>query len=62
MGLKKIEFEAIIAVMAAPIIAWFISFIVGSYQSQAEVSGLKQDILEIKADTRYIKNYLLEKK
>jgi len=63
MNLKKLKLEAILFTMIAPLLAWFISFVASSYQSQAEVSNLKSDILEIKADTRFIKNYLiLEKK
>jgi cell division protein FtsL len=60
--MNKITLEAIIITIMAPVIGWFISFVISSYQSQAEISNIKSDILEIKKDTRFIRNYLLEKK
>lgn len=62
MSPKKLGAEAILSVMIAPILMWFISFVVGSYKSQADVENTKADIQEIKQDVKYIKNYLLEKR
>jgi hypothetical protein len=59
---KKLGAEAILTVMIAPLVAWFLSFVVSSYKSQADVENVKGDIQEIKQDVKYIKNYLLEKK
>ena len=59
---KKLIAEGILTVMAAPLIIWFISFVAGTYKTEAEVQNTKQDIQEIKLDVKYIINYLLEKK
>lgn len=60
--MKKIGAEAILAVIIAPIVWWFVGFVLASYQLQAEVEYTKDDIQEIKQDVKYIKNFLLEKK
>lgn len=60
--MKKIGAEAILSVIIAPFVIWFISFIFSSYKTQADVENTKSDIQEIKQDVKYIRNYLLEKK
>lgn len=60
--MKKIGAEAILSVIVAPLIIWFISFVFLSYQTRAEVEDQKNDIQEIKQDVKYIRNYLLEHK
>jgi len=60
--MKKVGAEAILSVIIAPFVIWFLSFVIGTYKSQADVENTKADIQEIKQDVKYIKNYLLEKK
>lgn len=60
--MKKLGAEAILSVIIAPFIVWFLSFVFSAYKTQADVENLKGDIQEIKQDVKYIKNYLLEKK
>ena len=58
--MRKISAEVILSVIAAPIFFWFLSFVLSSYQTQADVQDTKNDIQEIKEDVKYIKNYLME--
>ena len=51
---KKIGAETILAVIVAPVAIWFFSFIVNTYQVAAEVSNIKEDIREIKADVKVL--------
>jgi hypothetical protein len=60
--MRKIGAEAILSVIFAPFVIWFISFVLASYATRAEVENQKDDIQEIKQDVKYIKNYLLEHK
>lgn len=60
--MRKLVAEGILAVVAAPFIMWFASFVASTYKLEAEVTNTKSDIQEIKQDVKYIKNYLLEKK
>lgn len=60
--MKRIGAEAILAVIIAPIVWWFVSFVFTSYQVQADVENTKDDIQEIKQDVKYIKNFLMERK
>lgn len=48
----KIGAEAILAVIVAPIVIWFLSFVLNTYQVAAEVSNIKEDVIEIKADVK----------
>lgn len=48
----KIGAEVILSVIVAPIIIWFMSFVLNTYQVAAEVSNVKEDIIEIKADVK----------
>jgi len=59
---RKLGAEAILSIIIAPFVIWFLSFVFSSYKTQADVENLKGDIQEIKQDVKYIKNYLLEKK
>lgn len=59
--MRKIGAETILAVIVAPILAWFFSFVVSTYQAVAEVSNLKQDITEIKQDVKEIHSFLLNR-
>jgi hypothetical protein len=59
---KRIGAEAILTAIIVPVSFWFATFIISAYETRAEVSDLKNDILEIKQDTKYIRNYLLERK
>lgn len=60
--MRKVVAEGILAVIAAPFILWFFSFVSSTYKLEAEVQNTKADIQEIKSDVKYIRNYLLEKK
>lgn len=60
--MKRFSPEVIISVIVAPMLFWFLSFILSSYQTMAEVENNKGDIQEIKQDVKYIRNYLLENK
>jgi len=60
--MRKISADIILTAIILPMILWFISFIFTSYQTQAEVESMGQDISEIKQDVKEIRNYLLEKK
>jgi hypothetical protein len=57
----KIGAEAILAVIIAPLVVWFASFVLSSYQVAAEVSNIKEDIHEIKQDVKEIHSFLLNK-
>ena len=63
---RKIGAEAIITgfffPIAITIIAWFVSFVITSYNSFAEIESQKNNIQEIKEDVKFIRNYLLEQK
>jgi len=54
--IRKWGAEAILTGMVLPLIVgflfWFISFVITSYQTMAEVSNLKSDIVEIKENVK----------
>ena len=50
----KIGAETILAVIVAPIVIWFLSFVLNTYQVAAEVSNIKEDVTEIKADVKLL--------
>lgn len=50
--LRKISGEAVLTAVLVPVAFWFFSFVLSSYQSFAEVSNIKEDIKEIKADVK----------
>lgn len=52
--MKRIGAETILAVIVAPILFWFLGFVLNTYQVAAEVSNVKQDITEIKADVKLL--------
>lgn len=58
----KIGAEAILSIIIAPFLIWFITFVFASYETKANVENQQADIQEIKEDVKYIKNYLLEHK
>jgi cell division protein FtsL len=60
--MKIFEVGAIITAITIVVLTWFISFVADTYKVNADVSNLKEDIQEIKQDTNFIRNYLLEKK
>lgn len=60
--MKKLGAEAILSIIIAPFVIWFLSFVFSSYKTQADVENTKADIQEIKQDVKYIKNYLLERR
>jgi hypothetical protein len=59
---KHIGAEVILAVVVAPMIAWFATFVISTYGAIAEISNYKEDIRDIKTDVREIKTFLMEKK
>lgn len=61
MNLRKLSAEAILSVIVAPAVIWFISFVFTSYETRAEIEDQKKDIQEIKEDVKYIRNYLMER-
>lgn len=58
----RIGAEAILAVIVAPIVIWFLGFVISSYQVQANVENQQQDIKEIKQDVKEIKTFLMERR
>jgi len=58
----RVGAEIILSGIIVSTVAWVASFIIDTYRLEAEVSNLKSDITEIKQDTKYIRNYLLERK
>lgn len=61
MKIKTIGAEAILTAIIAPFVIWFLSFIVSSYTSMADVQNIKEDLKEIKSDVKEVKNFLIEK-
>lgn len=61
MNLRKLSAEAILSVIIAPAVIWFITFVFTSYETRAEIEDQKKDIQEIKEDVKYIRNYLMER-
>lgn len=59
--MKKLTAEAILFVMIAPFVAWFLGFVASSYEIKATVTDQKEDIKEIKQDVKEIKSFLLNK-
>lgn len=57
--MKKIGAETILAAIIAPVVIWFFSFILNTYQVAAQVSDLKDDIKETKTDIKEIKSFLI---
>ncbi len=51
-GIRKISAEAVLTAIVVPVIFWFFSFVISSYQSFAEVQDIKDDIKEIKTDVK----------
>ena len=66
MNLKKAGAEAILTGIMAPLligfIYWFLSFVLGSYSTMADVSNIKADIIEIKQDVKDVKRILMEQR
>jgi energy-converting hydrogenase Eha subunit B len=56
---KKIGAEAILAIIIAPFIAWFLTFVISTYVAMAEISNNKEDLKEIKQDVKDIKSFLI---
>ena len=59
--MKKLTTEAILLVMIAPFVAWFLGFVASSYETKATVNDQKEDLKEIKQDVKEIKNFLINK-
>lgn len=56
---KLIGAETILAVIVAPLIVWFFTFVISTYVAIAEISNNKEDLKEIKQDVKDIKSFLI---
>lgn len=64
MNLKKAGAEVLLTGIIAPLLVgfiyWFLSFVIGSYSTMADVENIKADIKEIKQDVKDVKKFLIE--
>jgi hypothetical protein len=59
--MKKRWIEVGLTLFATPFVIWITSFILSVYRTDANVDNLQVSISEMKADIRYIKNFLIER-